>query len=800
MKCPKCQADNPETQQFCGDCGTKLGPPEDIAASLTKTIEAPIEELTTGSTFAKRYQIIEELGKGGMGRVYKALDKEVNEKIALKLIKPEIATDKKTIDRFRNELKLARKIGHKNVCRMYDLNREEGAYYITMEYVSGEDLKSFIRRSGMLSIGKSITIAKQICEGLSEAHRLGVVHRDLKPQNIMIDSDGNVRIMDFGIARSLKTKGITGSGIMIGTPEYMSPEQVEGKDVDQRSDVYSLGVIMYEMVTGQVPFAGETTLSVAVKHKTEAPPDPIEINDQVSKDLSRIILKCMEKEKGKRFQQAQDLLMELTQIERGIPTTQKISPAKKTTTERITTSDWQHSLAVLPFANLSPQEEQEYFCDGLTEELINALSNIKDLRVVARTSAFSFKGKDMDIREIGTKLNVDTVLEGSVRQAGNRLRIMAQLINVQDGYQLWSERFDREMKEVFDIQDEVTLAIVDKLKVKLIEDEEEKLVKRHTESEEAYQLYLKGRFFWNKRTGKGMNHAIEYYKQAIEIDPQYALAYSGIADSHVMLASWGYLRPKETIPLAKTAVQRALELDNNLAEAHFTQAAINVISDRDFVTADKKFKFALNLNPNNAMGRLWYGIFCFLPFCRLEEAMIEIKRAHKLDPLSPILNWGIAYILYLSREYDKAIEVFKKTLSLQEYFPPAVYCLSEAYIENKMYDEAFALTARMAPIWGISEQKVNAVKSIYEKSGFKETLQKYFDILVEESQKEYYLPYMERVRYCTRLGMKDEAFDCLDKAYEEQEVHQLWIKADPVFDRLRSDPRYEQFIKKIGLE
>ncbi len=290
-KCPECQSDNPGTATFCADCGTQLPSLEGI--EVTETIEVPKEELTTGSMFAYRYQIIEELGKGGMGKVYKANDTKINEKIALKLIKPEVAADKKTIERFSNELKFARKIRHKNVCQMFDLNEEKGTHYITMEYVRGEDLKRLIRKMGQLSVGQVIPIAKQVCEGLAEAHRLGVVHRDLKPQNIMVDEEGNARIMDFGIARSITGKGITGAGVMIGTPEYMSPEQVEGKEIDQRTDICQLGIMLYEMLTGREPFEGDTARTVAVKHKTEKPKEPKEYNGQISEDLNRVILKCL---------------------------------------------------------------------------------------------------------------------------------------------------------------------------------------------------------------------------------------------------------------------------------------------------------------------------------------------------------------------------------------------------------------------------------------------------------------------------------------------------------------------------
>jgi len=334
MKCPKCHFETPGDTRFCSNCGASLSTSKDTPLSQTKTLLEPTKELTIGTTFAGRYQIIEELGKGGMGKVYKALDLEIEEKVALKLLKPEIAFDKKMIQRFRNELKFARKIAHKNVCRMYDFSKKGETLYITMEYVPGEDLKSSMRRMGPLSPGKVIFITKQVCEGLAEAHRLEVIHRDLKPQNVMIDKEGNAHIMDFGIARSLKAKGVTGSGVMIGTPEYMSPEQVGGEAIDQRTDIYSLGVILFEMLTGRVPFEGDTPITIAVKHKTEVPPDPRELNDQIPENLCRMIMRCMEKDKEKRYQGVEELLSELNNIEKVLPTTESLIPKKKPATSK----------------------------------------------------------------------------------------------------------------------------------------------------------------------------------------------------------------------------------------------------------------------------------------------------------------------------------------------------------------------------------------------------------------------------------------------------------------------------------
>ena len=487
MKCGRCQHENPPDTVYCGKCAAPLGIQESGSLFQTHTLQFPTKALTKGSTFANRYDVLEELGRGGMGRVYKVFDRRVKEEVALKLLRSDIADDPNMVERFSNELKFARKIVHRNVARMYDLGEEEGVLYITMEFVPGEDLKAFIKRAGRLSYEKSIAIIEQVCEGLTEAHKLGLVHRDLKPQNIMIDKAGNAHIMDFGIARSLDTEGITDAGAVIGTPDYMSPEQVGGEDVDQRSDLYSLGVILYEMVTGRVPFQADSAFAVGMKHKSETPQAPHAINPQIPDDLSRLIMKCMEKDRGERYQAAEEILTGLKGIKEEITTTRGISRGIKTVTTPLIEKTEEKSIAVLPFVDLSPQKDQEYFCDGLAEELINSLTHISELRVPARSSSFSFKGKGVDVREVGKTLNVQTVLEGSVRKAGNRLRITAQLINISNGYHMWSERYDRDMDDIFAIQDEISLAIVDNLKVKLLKGERTKVIKRHTEDKEAYK-------------------------------------------------------------------------------------------------------------------------------------------------------------------------------------------------------------------------------------------------------------------------------------------------------------------------
>ena len=834
MKCPKCQFDNPSDSNYCKECGTKLLAVGEI--SVTKTLETPREELTTGATFAGRYQIIEELGKGGMGRVYKVHDARIKEKIALKLIKPEISQDKKTIERFNNELKLARKIRQKNICQMFDLGEEKGTHFITMEFVPGQDLKGLIRQSGQLAVGTTINIAKQICAGLAEAHRLGVVHRDLKPSNIMIDKEGNVRIMDFGIARSLEAKGITGAGVMIGTPEYMSPEQVEGKETDQRSDIYSLGAILYEMVTGRVPFEGDTPFTIGMKHKGEMPQNPKELNTQISDELSQLILRCMEKEKENRYQSAEEVRYELTNIEKGIPTTEKVAPkSEPLTSKKITVTfglrklffpaliviaciviglflwrPWlrqkqapipsdKPSVAVLPFEDLSPHKDQEFFCDGLADELINRLTRIENLKVPARTSAFSFKGKESDIQEIGKQLNVEMVLEGSLRKAGTKLRITVQLVDVSDGYPIWSERYERDEQDIFVLQDEISLAIVDNLKLKLLSEERVELIKRHTDNLEAYNLYLKGRYHWNKRTKEGIIKSIEYLKQVIEIDPTYSLAYSGLADSYIVFGEWSFFPPKEVFPKAKTVALRALEINKELAEAHTALAAIKRDYEWDWSGAEIEYRRAIELNPNYATAHQWYAEYLTI-MGRFDEAIKEIKRAQELDPLSLIITsiaGGIVY--YNARMYDKGVEQCLKVLDLDSEYAPAHLYLGWNYKQKEMYEESIAELEKARELSKARPFSEGDLAHAYALADQESKSQLILQDLKKRADKEFVNPFTIAIIYIG-LGDRTKAFEWLDKAYDNRSYKLLFLKVDPIFDRLRSDPRFKALLKKMNLE
>jgi len=820
-KCPKCNADNPGTSTFCADCGTQLPSLEDV--EVTETLEAPKEELTTGSTFAGRYQIIEELGKGGMGKVYRVLDKKLKEEIALKLIKPEIAKDKKTLERFHNELKLARKISQRNVGRMYELMEEDGTHFITMEYVPGEDVRSSIRRFGQLTIGKSISIAKQICEGLAEAHRLEVVHRDLKSNNIMIDKEGNVRIMDFGIARSLESKGITGAGVMIGTPEYMSPEQVEGNEIDQRSDIYSLGVILYEMLTGKLPFEGDTPFTVGVKQKSEMPEDPVKFNPRIPEDLNRLILKCLEKDKKNRFQSAEELHSQLNMLEEGIPSTEKVTlPGKPKTAKEITitvkksrallavpfliilaatlgylilsrktpqdeqTQDaflepqWKNSIAILPFTDLSPERDQGYFCDGMTDDIIGRLSRISDLKVISRTSVVPYKGTDKSVQDIGRELKIAHIMEGSIQREGNVIRVNVRMIDAESGFQLWSEKYNRQLESVFAIQDEISLAIAEALKLELTQSALADYKAKQPTDMKLYELYMQGYYYLSSKyvltyKEEDFKKLLEIFEEARRIDPSYAKVLTGLA--------WAYIHryllsnAEEDMQQFMVYAEKAYKLDPSLAESNLVQGYLLFLKGK-LDDAFQKFRIALQKNPN-ALDTCETVAVCLYQLGLFRMAIPLYLRAVDVSPLYLWAKFQISWCFLNIGEHKRAEQYLKDALNLNPKNPFSLIYYADYLTKMGKYDEAHKL-----------------IKEVEEINPNFHLLPRYkSQLFAAQGRKDEALSLYRSEAVYSLLGMKDEAIEFMLKSMEEGQVYAyIRLSHNPYYKNIREDPRFQKIM------
>ncbi|MDH4271601.1 MAG: tetratricopeptide repeat-containing serine/threonine-protein kinase, partial [Candidatus Aminicenantes bacterium] len=694
VKCSKCHLDNLDTSRYCAECGSELGPSSKASFLFTETLQAQVKELATGSIFAERYQVIEELGRGGMGRVYKVFDTEVDAKVALKLIKPEISADEETVERFRHELRITRDISHKHVCRMYDLGKEAGSYFITMEYIAGEDLKNMIRMSGQLGVGTAVSLAKQVCEGLAEAHRLGVVHRDLKPSNIMIDREGTVRIMDFGIARSLGAKRITGAGIMIGTPEYMSPEQVEGKDIDQRSDIYSLGIILYEMVTGRVPFEGDTPFTVGVKHKSEPPKDPRQLNAQIPEDLSRLILRCLEKDKEKRYQSAGEVRSELETIGQGMPTTQRITPSRKTLTSReitvkfslkklripalaalflilIAVAAWKllprkkavpvpsgkPSLAVMYFKNNTGDKNLDHWRTMLANLMIADLTQSKHLRILSEDKLFNILRQlnELDAETYSSEVleqvaglgGVNHILQGAYARAGDEFRINVMLQEAPSGELIASESVAGKGEEgIFSMVDELTRKIKANFKLseqQIAADIDREIGKITTSSPEAYKYYAEGRIFFNSGDYR---RSIQLMEKAVEIDPGFAMAYRSMALGYYNLGLFSE---------RKKYMEKALGLADRLSDAERYQ-----IQGTFYADSEETYRQAI-------------GAF---------------SKLIALYPENTLANHNLALIHYHLEEWDQAIEGYEACVRNKTEFVPSYAQLAGSYRAKGLYDKA----------------------------------------------------------------------------------------------------------------
>lgn len=734
------------------------------------------------------YKILEKLGAGGMGVVYKAQDLKLDRFVALKFLPPRLGTDDDEKKRFIHEAKAASALDHPNICTIYEIDEaDDGQMFIAMAYYEGKTLKQQAA-SGNRQVVEVIDIAMQIVQGLATAHEHGITHRDIKPANVMITKDGVAKIVDFGLAKLSGQTRLTKAGTTVGTIAYMSPEQARGEEVDYHTDIWALGVVLYEMITGQLPFKGEYEQAVVYSILNEEPKTIVELRAGIPVKLQRLVEKAIAKNLHERYQHMSEILADLSALKKELET--------ESTRKSISAEKPAPSIAVLPFVDMSPQRDQEYFCDGISEELLDALTKVGGLRVVSRTSSFAFKGKEQDIRKIGEQLSVGTVLEGSVRKAGNRLRITAQLINVVDGFHLWSEKYDREMKDIFDIQDEISRAIVEALKIKLVGEPTSHLAKRYTENLEAYNLYLKGRYFWNKRFEGGLQQAMEHFKLAIEKEPTYTLAHVGLADCFIILGWFAYLAPKEAFPKAKAAVQKALEIDDRLAEAHASLGFIKFAYDWDWLEAEQEFKRSIELNPNYATVHWWYA-FSLIMQGRIEESLAEIKRAHELDPLSLIINTGVGLILYFARQYDQALEQCLKTLELDPNFGAARTYLGRALTQKSKYEEAIAEGQKALKLLGPSFI-ASWLGHTYAISGKKDEARKLLNEMNELSKQRYVSLY-QMAPIHLGLGEIDQAFELLEKAYEQRDCYLCGLKADPLFDGLRSDSHFIELLKKMGL-
>jgi serine/threonine protein kinase/Tfp pilus assembly protein PilF len=733
------------------------------------------------------YRILEKLGGGGMGVVYRAEDTKLGRTVALKFLPPELSHDAEAKKRFIQEAQAASALDHNNICTIHEIDEsKDSRIFIVMACYEGRTLKEIIDE-GPMKIGDAIDIAIQTAKGLAKAHQRGIVHRDIKPANIFITNDNVVKIVDFGLAKLARKSRLTKTGTTVGTVAYMSPEQTRGDPVDRRTDIWSLGIVLYEMLVGRLPFKGEYEQAVVYSILNENAESIANTRSEIPMELEMVVQKALQKDSGERYENFNEFLTDLEPLKKNLPAGHDAVYEKPPP-----------SIAVLPFVNMSADPENEYFSDGLAEDLINALSKIKDFRVAARTSTFSFKGEKVDVREIGRKVKVETVLEGSVRKAGNRLRITAQLINVRNGYHLWSDQYDRVDADVFDIQDEITLAIVGALKVKLLAGDNQAVTKRYTQNIEAYNLYLKGRYYWNKMTIGTYRKAIEQFQKAIELDPTYALAYTGLADSYIGLGDAGLsaIPPKEAFSKANAAVQRALETDDALAEAHASLGHLKM-HDFDWTGAEREYKRAIELNPNYATTYHMCGFYYAL-MERHQEAITTIRRALELDPVSLGINTDLGVIFYYARRYDQAIAQYRKSLEMDPGFVRAYVTLGSAYGQKGMFREAIGVIQKAIGLSG-DRSKIAALGRIYALSGKHDEALKLIDELRELSKERYVSPYCMALIYAS-LGERDQAMDLLQKAYMERVSELIYLKVDPYLDNLRSDPRFVALLEKIGLE
>jgi eukaryotic-like serine/threonine-protein kinase len=827
-----------------------------------------------------RYELRSQLGKGGMGDVYLARDRSINRDIALKILPSNFASDRERLQRFKQEAQAAASLNHPNIAHIYEIGEIDGTHFIAMEYIDGQTLRDAIHVE-QADLPKLLRYLQHVAEGLAKAHAAGIVHRDLKPENIMINRDGFAKLLDFGLAKLVEQQKVLSgstessasdvatvlehlsrSGVILGTVGYMSPEQAQGRtdQIDQRSDIFSFGCILFEAVTRRRAFQGEDAIDSLNKIIREPSPSVSTYRPDVPIELQKIVRRCLEKDPGDRYQSIKDVAIELKDLRDELtamggfvstasPTSYSgalsgaththggdtaavhspISTARASSAEYLVGEMRQHkkatfvvaglvllglvggifgvrsymnsrnnaaaidSIAVLPFVNQNDDPEMEYQSDGLTESIINSLAQLPNVRVIARSSVFRYKGKQTDPLKAGKELGVNAVLTGRILQRGDTLTISTELLDVRDNQQLWGEQYTQNVADLLSMQRAIATQITSNLRLRLSGPQQNLVAKHHTENAEAYQLYLKGRFHWNKRTEESLEKSVDYFNQAIQKDSAYAQAYVGLADAWFSRGWYRFFVPKEAYERARAAATRALELDERLGEAHAMLAAIKTTYEWDWQGAEREFRLAIDLNPNYATARQRYSLFLTI-FGRFDEAVTQAQKARELDPLSLPANENVGDILYLARRYEEATEQLLHTIELDPNYGVAHGTLAKVYEAKGMHKEALEERLKGAP-----PEVVTEMRKLFAGSGMSGIWRYRLQQLLERTKHEYVSP-ADIALFYARINEKDEAFAWLEKAMDERSILFNYLVADARFDNLRSDPRLPKLLERVGLQ